>query len=63
MGISICLSGKDDHILHARGLPDLEVVPWQLVSDSESDDEFVYFAECEGLQPSLQPELQPDTCN
>jgi len=60
-GISLCPSGKDDHKLYVRGLPDLEVGPWQLESDSESDDEFVYFAEHGGLQPGLQPDRPTGT--
>jgi len=36
-GISLCPSGKDDHKLHVRGVPDLVVGPWQL--ELESDEQ------------------------
>ena len=56
-GISLCPSGKDNHKLHVRGIPGLVVGPWQL--ELESDEEFEYFAEPEGLEPGLQLELEP----
>ena len=56
--ISLCLSGKDNHKLHVRELPDLTVDPWQI--ELESDEELKYYAEPEGLTPGLQPELQPE---
>ena len=46
-GISLCPTGKDDHKLYVRGLPDLTVGPWELEMESDEEVEFVDEVEIE----------------
>ena len=47
--ISLCPTGKDDHKLYVRGLPDLTIGPWEL--EMESDEEVEFVDEAEIKQP------------
>ena len=52
--ISLCPTGKDDHKLHVRELPNLTVGPWEL--ELESDEEVEYYDEAE-VEPATHVKI------